>query len=283
MKINLNNSQNLSAVIFTLVIALICSSCSGIGRTRRIKVDGQIKIAQDIQIKQTEEMFNIGEKMTFNIKWMGIPVAVVTSQMKGIEIIRGKEAYRIDLTAKTNPFMSAIFPVRDTYISFMDVKNLCTLRHEVDRKEGFYRKKAYTDFYQDEHYASFKNLLDGSEKTFDIPENAQDTLTAFYYLRTVNLKLNDTIKYNVVNSEKNYAVYGLIVKKEFVKMGKLGTFEAFLIKPYAELDGRKTTRGSAISYFSADSKRLPLISTLRSYLFTKIVITLIDFEKGKEQ
>jgi hypothetical protein len=239
-------------------------------------------VAKDIQIKQSEEIFNIGEKMTFKITWVGIPVAIVTSEIKGIEVIRGRQAYRIELNAKTNPIMSAIFPVRDTYISFMDVKDLCTLRHEVDRKEGFYRKKAFTDFYQDKHYAYFKNSLDGSEKTFDIPEKTQDTLTAFYYLRTVDLTLGDTIKYNVVNSEKNYTVYGLIAKQEFMKMGRLGTFESFLIKPYAELDGEKTTRGSAISHFSADSRRLPLISILKSYLFTKIVVTLIDFEKGQE-
>jgi len=280
MKISHNNSTFL--LITILAATFICSSCSGVGRTRRIKIDGQIKAAEDIQIKETEEIFNIGEKMTFKIRWLGLPVATVITEIKGIEIIRGRQAYRIELSAKTNPIMSAIFPVRDSYVSFMDVKNLCTLRHEVNRKEGFYRKSAYTDFYQDKQYAYFKNLLDGSEKTFDIPEKAQDTLTAFYYLRTVNFKLGDTITYNVVNSEKNYKIFGQVAKKEFVKIKTLGTFEAFLINPSAELNGKKTTRGSAIGYFSADSNRLPLISIIRSYLFTKIVVTLIDFHEGEE-
>jgi hypothetical protein len=283
MSKKLNNSLRLVIIsIIILTIGLICSSCSNVGRLRRIRVDGHLKAAEDIKIKTTKKILSIGEKMTFKIKWIGIPVGKAVLEVKGKEIIRGREAYRIELMARTNPIMSAIFPVRDKYISFMDVENLCTLRHEVDRREGFYRKKAYTDFYQNENYAYFKNLIDGSDKEFKIPPNVQDALTAFYYLRTLDLKLGDTITYNVINSEKKYTVYGNISKKEFIKIRGLGIYDAFLIKPYAEIDGKKTTRGSAISYFSADSKRLPLITIIRSYLFTKIVVTLIDYKEGKQ-
>ena len=266
-----------------LSICLICHGCSAAKRTKHIKIDGQLKIAKDIQIQDTQKLFNMGEKMTFKISWLGVPVGTVVSEIKGKEIIRGKDAYRIELTAETNPMMSAVFPVRDRFISFMDTKNLCTLRHEVERKEGFYRKQACTDFYQEENTAYFKNLLDGSEKTFKIPENCQDTLTAFYYLRTLNMKLGDTVTYNIINSEKNYTIYANIEKKEFIKIKKLGTFDAFLIKPRAEIEGKETTRGSAMGYFSADSRRLPLISILRSYLFTKIIVTLVNYEAGKTQ
>ena len=270
-------------LIFIFATCFLCSSCTTVGRAHRIRIDGQIKSADDIKIKTSDEIFYPGEKMTFKIKWLGIPVGIATLETKGKEVIRGKEVYRLELTAKTNKALSAIFPVRDRYVSYMDSQDLCTLRHEVDRKEGFYRKQAYTDFYQDEHFAFFKNLLDGSEKKFEIPDKTQDTLTALYYLRTLNLKLGDTITYNVVNSEKNYIVHGNITRKDFIKIKNLGIFDAVLIKPYAEVEGKKTTRGSAIGYFSADKRRLPLLTTLRSYLFTKIVITLIDYKEGREE
>lgn len=281
MKQNLNRTKYpITLLCATLVLSLCFYGCTTAKRTKHIRIDGQIKAAKDIQIQDTQKLFNIGEKMTFKIRWMGMPVGTVVSEIKGIEIIRGKEAYRIELAAETNAVLSAIFPVRDTFISFMDVKELCTLRHEVNRKEGFYRKKAYTDFYPDKNTAYFKNQLDGSEKTFEIPAQAQDTLTAFYYLRTLNLNLGDTVTYNVVNSEKNYKIFGQILRKEFVKIKNLGTFEAFFVKPDAELEGKRTARGSAVGFFSADSRRLPLVSILRSYLFTKIIVTLVDYKSG---
>lgn len=270
------------ALALSIIIIATSTGCTVAGRARCVRIEGTIKNASDIQIKTTDKILNIGEKMTFKIKWLGIPVGTVELETKGIEVIKGNKVYRIELTAKTNAVMSAIFPVEDRYISFMDVENLCTLRHEVNRKEGFYRKNAYTDFYQNQHYAYFKNLLDGSEKEFEIPEKTQDPITAFYYLRTLNFKLGDTFKYSIINSEKNYTIYANVAKKEFIRHKKLGTFEAFLIKPYAEVEGEKTTRGSAVGYFSADARRLPLITTLRSYLFTKIVVTLIDYEAGEE-
>lgn len=283
MKQNLNRKIHFVTLVSILILNIICCGCATAKRTKHIKIGSQIKIAKDIQILDTKQLFNVGEKMIFKIRWLGVPVGTVVSEIKGIEIIRGRDAYRIELTAETNPVMSAVFPVRDKFISFMDVENLCSLRHEVNRKEGFYRKQAYTDFYPEQNSAYFKNLLDGSEKTFEIPANTQDTLTAFYYLRTLNIKLGDTVTYNIINSEKNYTIYGNIVKKEFIKIKKLGTFDAFLIKPKAEIEGKETTRGSAIGYFSADNRRLPLVSTLKSYLFTKIVVTLINYVPGESQ
>ncbi|MDD2653493.1 MAG: DUF3108 domain-containing protein [Candidatus Omnitrophica bacterium] len=276
--------NNVFLILLTFsLLSIIFSGCAVAKTTNRIKIDGRLKVAKDIQIQETKKLFNIGEKITFKITWLGVPVGTVISEIKGIEIIRGKESYRIELTAETNPVMSAVFPVRDKFISFMDIKTLGTLRHEVNRKEGFYRKQAFTDFYPEQNYAYFKNSLDGSEKTFKIPDTPQDTLTAFYYLRTLNISLGDTVTYNIINSEKIYTIYANIVKKEFIKLKNLGTFDAFLIKPKAELEGKETTRGSAIGYFSADSKRLPLISILRSYLFTKIIITLTRYEQGNTQ
>lgn len=123
------------------------------------------------------------EKLTYEIKWLGIPVGTLTASIKGIDKIVGRDAYVLEAVFKTNSFCSKIYPVEDRYVSYMDKERLCTLRHEVYRKEGRYKKDAITDFDQVNRKARFRNLLDKTEKEYDIPEGVHDFLSAYYYCR----------------------------------------------------------------------------------------------------
>jgi len=220
----------------------------------------------------------VGERLTYNVAWLGIPVGEVSMAITGVQEINGRKAYRIELRAKTNKFCSHIYPVDDKYISYMDVENLSTLRHEVSRREGRYKKDAVTDFDQENHRAYFRNLLDGSEKDFSIPANVQDTLTAIYYFRTINVSLGDKVNYEVASDEKVYSLYGSIEKKEFIRIRGLRTFEAFLMVPYAKLKGERVRKANVIGYFSADPSRVPLVGIVKGPIFTKVTVSLAKVE-----
>jgi len=210
-----------------------------------------------------------------------VPVGVITASIKGIKKIQGRDAYILEVTAKTNNFCSAIYKVDDKFISYMDVEHNYTLRHEVYRREGRYKKDAITDFDQVNHKAHFKNFLDKSEKHFDIPPGVQDTLSACYYFRFLPIEVNKRIEYDVCNNESNYKLFGIVDSKEYIRLPKVGKRSGFHIQPYAKLKGKKVKKGRVSGYFSTDNKRMPLLAIVQAPMFTEVKASLEKIEYGQ--
>lgn len=233
---------------------------------------------QDITVKPPLSQLPEYEKLTFGVKWLGIPVGTVTASINGVKKIKGQDAYELEVVAKTNRFCSAIYKVEDRFVSYMDTEHLYTLRHEAHRREGRYRKEAITSFDQIHHKAYFHNAVDGTSKTFDIPEGVQDTVTAYYFFRMLGLHIGDTIQYTVSNNESNYNFYAVIESKKFMRTPYLGTHEVFYMYPYAKLGGKIVKKGKARGYFTCDERRLPLYTVLKAPIFTEVTISLQKIE-----
>ncbi len=232
------------------------------------------KTTKDVVIKLTSKKLPEYEKLVYEVKWLGIPVGTVTASIKGIKKINGIDAYVLEVVAKTNAFCSSIYKIEDRFISYMDVENLFTLRHEVYRREGRYKKDAITDFDQVNHKAYFKNLLDKSEKIFDIPAGVQDTLSACYYFMLLPLNVGDKVEYDVCNNENVYKLFALILSKGYISIPNLGNSKAFFIQPYAKLNGKRVEKAKVSAYFSCDEKRIPLLALIKGPIFTKLSIHL---------
>ena len=95
------------------------------------------------------------EKLTYDVRWLGISVGTLTTSILGVKNYKGRDVYVLSATMKTNAFLSRIYKIEDRFVSFMDVETLYTLRHEVSRRDGGYRKSAITDFDQANQKAPF--------------------------------------------------------------------------------------------------------------------------------
>lgn len=221
------------------------------------------------------------ERLTYKVKWLGIPAGKIWASIKGIEKIQGRDAYVLEVVVKTNRFCSAIYKIDDRYVSYLDVEHLYTLRHEVYRREGRFRKDAITDFDQENHIAHFRNLLDKSEKKFNIPQGVQDTLSACYFLRLLPLEVGKRVEYSVCNNEKNYQLFGLIQNKTKISVPAMKKKEVFYIQPYAKLKGEDVRKGRVSGYFSCDKKRLPLLAIVKAPVFTSVNVYLTDVDYTK--
>jgi hypothetical protein len=237
--------------------------------------------AVDIVIEQPEQRLPEYEALTFSLKWIGFSVGTVTLSVKGIQKINERDAYVLEAVFKSNRFLSAIYKIEDRFVSYMDVEKLYTLRQEVYRREGSYRKDAMTVFDQINHKAYFRNWADKSEKTIDIPPDVQDTLSACYYFMLLPLKVGDRIDYSVYNSEQIFQLMGVVEEKVFIKTAVLGLKEAFKMQPYVRLNGKQVQKGDLSAYFSCDKRRLPLFGKLKGVIFTEAVFTLSKITTGE--
>jgi hypothetical protein len=259
------------------LILLLLAGCTIARRTTSKKfVDEKGKIihsSKDIFIQVPDYRLPEKEKLIYQMSWIGIPVGNLTLSVKGTRDINGRQAYILEAVFKSNFFLSLIYKIEDRFISYMDTEKLYALRQEVYRREGSYRKDAITDFDQENHKAHFKNFIDKSEKTFDIPEGVQDTLSACYYFMLLPVEVGKSISYSVCNNESNYQLLGVIESKAFVQTYQ-GEKEAFLVQPYAQLKGAKVEKGNLSAYFSCDKRRVPLLGILKGPVFTEVTITL---------
>lgn len=234
----------------------------------------QIQDAVELATTSCFKELPTSEKLTYKIKWMGITVGTLTSSIKGITQIDSRPAYVLEAVFKTNGFCSKIFPVNDRYVSYVDKERLCTLRHEAYRREGKYKKDSITIFDHAKGKAYCRNLLNKTEKVFDIPSGVHDFLSANYFFRCLPLKVGDKIRYTISANEKNYQVVIMVKSQAAVKLGALGEKKALLIQPYVMQKGQELKGGAARGYYSFEGTRPLLGAIITAPVFTKITAFL---------
>jgi len=207
----------------------------------------------------------VGERFEFIAAWKGIPVGRASATVEELTILNGHEVYKVVVRANTNKILSKLFRVEDIFTSYIDKQKFITRRYESVIREGRYKKDLVVDYDFKNRVAIFKNLKDGSVKKCPIEKDARDPICASYYFRTLPLKVGDEINVNVNLNEKNYEIIGVIEDRANVRIPKIGTYDAFLLRPYAMLGGKRQKRGKTWGYISSDKKRIPL------YLAVKVL------------
>jgi len=124
------------------------------------------------------------------VKWLGITAGEIVSEIKGSWIGTAAGIQDRGHGADQGALFQAL-PVEDRYVSYLDVEKMYTLRHEVHRREGRYRKDAVTDFDQVAHKAHFRSLTDGSGRSLIFPQGFR-YVTSSYVARTLDLKVGES-------------------------------------------------------------------------------------------
>jgi len=246
-------------IFIILMLVVFTAGCAKTARIRRPSVN---KVVSE-EIASPAPSLTVGERFTYLIAWKGVPVGTATTTIEGLTTFKGYEVYKIVVTVKTNDFLSKLYKIEDTFISYMDKDKLISRHYETVQREGNYRKSLVVDYDFQKYIATYKNLKDGSVKTCPIEKNVQDPVSAAYFFRTVPVKVGDKIKITVNLNEKNYDLFGNVEKRASITLSELGTFDAFLIRPYVKLKGKRQRRASVWGYFSADKKRLGLFWVLK--------------------
>lgn len=275
--INLKISCGISIFVILVFFVSGCASLIHVKKTKPHPEEaGKIVTVESVEILPPQETLPVGEKLTYSITWIGLPVGTITSHIKEIAKINNQDAYHIELTAQTNDFCSAIYKINDTFVTYMDTKTLLPLRHELKRQEGRHRKNYIIEYDHKNNKATYHNLIENWTRVFDIPKGSHDPLSAVYYFRTLDADVGAPIYLCVNMNEKDYEVSAEIEKKAIVEVPKLGVFDAFETKPTATLNGEPVKKGTALAYVSCDKKRIPLFGVVDVWvrLIGRVAITL---------
>ncbi|WZL87626.1 DUF3108 domain-containing protein [Salinimicrobium sp. 3283s] len=209
---------------------------------------------------QSHQAFDAGEWFRFRIHYGMFNASFATLEVKETTL-RNKPVYHVVGQGKSTGLLHLFFKVDDNYETFMDKKSGAPLRFIRQIDEGGHTRDLLVDFDHDSNTAHVFNRKHNTRDTYAIPENVQDMLSSFYYLRN-NLDVSAIEKGEMFSikmfiDDENHDFKLKFLGREVVKT-KMGNIAALKFRPYV-LAGRVFEKKESLTIWVSDDKnRMPL-------------------------
>lgn len=194
-----------------------------------------------------------GETLRYAMSWKIFAGGIMTISASEAIVFEGKPAYKIELSAISNDFISNFFLVRDSITSWIDKATLQSLRYEKHSVEGKRVDDERIDFDLEEKVATREG---GRRIPFRTP--VFDSLSAVYYLRTRSFETGEPVELEVVSGKHAYRLQVDVLGRETVKT-PAGTFLAQKIHPKMKEEGLLKKGGDLWIWLASDARRTPVM------------------------
>ncbi len=234
-----------------------------------VLVPGGLSLASEdlpANLNPAPTVFGPGEKMVFSIGYGPVKAGEATLEVVGLTTYQGRICYELQSKASSNRIFSSFYKVRDKITSYMDVELLYSRYFQKRLREGDYKKTVEISF---DHQDEVANYADGNQ--FDIMAGIQDVLSAFYFVRNLDLGSGDTYSLLAHSSRKTYDLKVIVHGKERITV-KAGTFDCYVVEPVLRGEGLFKHEGKITLYVTADEFRVPVM------IKTKVPVGSIDVE-----
>jgi hypothetical protein len=244
--------------IFTSTVLAVSLAHGGlaIGATTR----GTVELPADA----ANVPYGPGERLVFSIDYGLINAGEGTLEVLGLVQYEDAVCYAIESKATSNRFFSTFYKVRDRIISYIDARGLYSRYFHKRLREGDYRKNVEVTFDPETGIARY---ADGHE--VETVPGVHDVLSAFYYVRTLDLKVGDVYDVPAHSSRKTYPLKVFVHGRERVTV-PAGTFDCYVVEPKLEGEGLFKHEGALTLYMTADQYKIPVL------MKTKVPVGSID-------
>lgn len=211
-------------------------------------------------------VFGPGERMVFSVGFGPISAGEGILEILGLVEHNGRTCYRIQSSANSNRYFSSMYRVRDKILSYIDVEQLNSRYFYKRLREGDYKKTVEIDFDQENHLAMYAH-----GDTLEVAPGVQDVLSAFFYVRNLDLVPGTTYPVPAHSSRKTYDLQVIVHGMEEVEV-EAGKYECFVVEPVILGEGLFKSEGKMTLYITNDANRVPVL------IKTKIPVGSIDVE-----
>ncbi len=218
--------------------------------------------------------FAVGERLTFDIDWEGVTGGQATMSIPDVRYINGRKTYETRVEANSGSTLDLFFKVRDRYETYMDADGIFPWRFEQHVREGTYSKDYDANF---DPEAQTAETSDGKE--FKTPEYVHDIVSAFYYIRTLDLTRShkgDVIHLENFFDGQTHPLDVRVLGHQQVETD-VGTFECSVIEPMVVQGGLFKSEGTIKIWLTDDDNHMPV------KMSSKILIGEIEAKLVKYQ
>ncbi|MCD6596000.1 DUF3108 domain-containing protein [bacterium] len=255
----MNKSNKISIIIIFLCTIFVQIAAgklqSSEDREKALKALEGIEIPRPANL----DAFGVGEYLDFGV-YVALPGIGKIPLKGGHGILSvptiverdGHLCYWIRSLAFSTGIVGQVYPVSDTIESFMDVDSLFPWYFRKRVREGNFRDRYEIKFDQTHHRAIRNDVFD--VETFP---RVQDILSAFYYVRTLNLEPGDTIPLPYHEHGGNYPINVIVHSRERIKV-PAGKFDCLKIEPIIATDGLFKKEGTMYLWITDDKCKMPV-------------------------
>ncbi len=229
-------------------------------------VDGLDRITDNVA-------FGPGEKLTYDLNYGFINAGTAAMEVADIIEFDGRPCYQIVSTANSNKFFSSFYRVEDRVESIMDAAGLYSWRFDKQLSEGTYRARRTYDFDQMNHKVFY------DKDTIDVAPYVQDALSVLYYVRTLPLKVGQSVFVDNFTDGKKYPLEVKVNGKESIRV-KAGKFDCLVVEPLLLTSGIFKNEGKLTVWLTDDRLKLPVLMKSK-VLVGSISAELTDYKLGE--
>ena len=203
--------------------------------------------------KEIVSILNLSrEKLYFDIYWLGVYVGRAV-----LEAVNDKGNVKITSQVHSSSFISTFYKVEDYAES--RVTNGIPSSFKIKQREGRKRSDKETFFDADNRRVTHINHIKGTKDEHNIAaSNLWDVMSGFYFLRTRNFNIGETIYINIFDSNKFYQAEVEVLRREKIIMSDEKELNAVVVKPILKSEGLFENKGSIIIWLSDDEAKTPL-------------------------
>ena len=253
-----------------LVFILVVFSIMGLGFAPQ---EPQVPAAE-LKTTAVNEAFKRGEKLKFRLHYGFMDAAEITLDVKDeVKTFGSSNTFHVVGLGNSKGSFDWFFKVRDRYETYIDEQHLVPwfFLRRVD--EGGY---IINQDYFFNHYN--KKVEIGAGESFDIPDDTQDMLSAFYATRCMdfsNAKEGDIFTVNSFVDKEFFKLQIKYVGKETIKTS-LGKFKCLKFRPVIQ-KGRIFKHEDDLKVWITDDKNHIPVRAEAEILFGSIKMDLIEY------
>jgi hypothetical protein len=209
---------------------------------------------------QRGDAFQTGEWFKFRVHYGLINAGYATLEVQD-GVINNKKVYHVIGKGYSTGMSRLFFKVDDLYESYFDKVTGNPYKYVRKINEGGYTKNQEGFFNQASDRVVVKDYGNNTEKTYVIPNNTQDIVSAFYYLRNYptidKLKVGESVAIDMFLDEEVTKFRLKFIGREDIDT-KFGVIPTMIFRPLVQ-SGRVFKEQEALTvWISDDDNKIPI-------------------------
>ena len=202
--------------------------------------------------------FSIPERLEFEVSYTGIPAGRAVQEVT----LEGNEVHIVS-TANSADWLKVFFPVNDRIESVL-ISGAPPLYIGVPRlyreriHEGWTRFQKDAVFDRQKLEVHTKDLLKNTETTQVITKRTYDSLSSFFYFRSVPLQVGVSYYIDIFDCKRLWNTEVQVLRREVIET-PLGRFKTVVIKPLLRSEGIFSRTGDIYIWLTDDDLRIPVL------------------------
>jgi len=227
----------------------------------------------------------VGERMLFELTYFGLPAAEFSMEVLPFKEINNRKVYHVRGEAKTLSIFNWFYRINDSVESYFDYDGFFSYRFHLNLDEtkqtrkilelnDSEKKKTFFWSRWNHHKKGYKE----TKKFFKMKPFSQDSLSAIYYVRTLDLPTGAVIRFPVISEGKNWEAEVTVVRREKVKTA-LGLIDTIVLRPVTKYKGVLKQQGNSYIWLSDDDRRF-ILRIEAKVKIGKFIAKLKSIDKG---